>query len=212
MGIVLDIILLAIFLLSIFLGYKKGLIGVVFNVCALIVALIITAVLFNPVTNLVIKNTEFDDNIKNAIIEKGYLEKNESEDEDNSINSYIEKYITNNIKDGINNTVEKNAQFIAEKIVSIGVAIVLFIFVRIVLILLKFVAEGLAELPIIKQFNALGGLAYGVIRGVLVIYIFLAICFFVVSVGNVEFISNAIDTSYLSKFLYEHNFILNLFL
>ena len=31
MGIILDIVLLAIFALSVFVGYKKGLIGVVFN-------------------------------------------------------------------------------------------------------------------------------------------------------------------------------------
>ena len=210
MGIALDLILLAILALSIFLGYKKGLIGVVFNLCAMIVAIVITAVLYNPVTGLVIKNTEFDDNIKTAIIENGMLEKNESEEEENSINSYIEKYITNNIKDGVNNTVEKNAGIVAEKIVAIGVAIVLFIVVRLALLILKFIAEGLAELPIVKQFNKLGGTVYGVLRGVIVIYLLLAICFFVVSISNSELITNAIDSSYVSKYLYENNIILNI--
>ena len=54
MGIVLDIILLAILVLSLFFGYKKGLISV-FNLCAFLVAIIITWILYTPVTNLIKK-------------------------------------------------------------------------------------------------------------------------------------------------------------
>ena len=57
----------------VFFGYKKGLIGVAFNLCAFLVAIIVTWILYNPVTNLVINNTEIDDGIKNAIIEKGVM-------------------------------------------------------------------------------------------------------------------------------------------
>ena len=70
MGIILDIVLLAIFALSVFVGYKKGLIGVVFNLCAFLVSLVLTWILFTPVSNMIIKNTQIDDNIKNVIIEK----------------------------------------------------------------------------------------------------------------------------------------------
>ena len=88
MGIILDIVLLAIFALSVFVGYKKGLIGVVFNLCAFLVSLILTWILFTPVSNMIIKNTQIDDNIKNVIIEKGVIvvESNDKENEDNQIN------------------------------------------------------------------------------------------------------------------------------
>ena len=209
-GLILDIIVLAILGLSIFLGYKKGLIGVIFSLCAVIIAIILTVILAKPVTDLVINNTQLDDNIKNAIIENGLLEKNEDASEDGSINGYIEKYITNSIKEGVNNTIENNAQAVAEKVVAIIVTIGLFIVLRIALILIKFIAEGIAELPVVKQFNELGGILYGILRGIIVIYVFFAICFFIVSISNSEFITTAINTSLLSKFLYNNNIILSI--
>ena len=210
MGIVLDLILLASLALSIFFGYKKGLIGVAFNLCAFLVALIVTWILYNPVTNIVINNTEIDDGIKNAIIEKGVIKQDEKNQEENKVNEYIGQYITTPITDATNNVVEETAKVISEKIVAIGVAIVLFIVVRIALILLKFVAEAIAKLPIIKQCNKAGGLVYGAIRGMFVIYTFLAILFLVMSVNNSGTIANMINSSIISKVLYENNLILNI--
>ena len=210
MGIVLDIILLAILVLSLFFGYRKGLIGVVFNLCAFLVAIIITWILYTPITNVVIKNTEIDDNIKNVIIEKRVIQNNENKKDENGVNKYIQEYVTSPITNKANDVVEETAKIVSEKVVAIGVAIVLFIVVRIGIILLKFVVEGIAKLPIIKQFDKAGGIVYGAIRGMFIIYIFLAIMFFVMSVNNSGMISNLINTSLVSKYLYANNLILNI--
>ena len=212
MGIVLDVVLLIIFLLSLFFGYRKGLIGVAFNLCAFLVALVVTWILYNPITNVVINNTEIDDSIRNAIIEKGVIETKEDEEkeEENMINKYIQQYVTSTITNTTNEVVEETARVVSEKVVAIGVAIALFIVVRIALILLKFVAEAIAKLPIIKQFNKAGGLIYGVIRGMFIIYIFLAILFFIMSINNSGMIANMINSSLISKYLYENNLILNI--
>lgn len=212
MGIVLDVVLLIIFLLSLFFGYRKGLIGVAFNLCAFLVALVVTWILYNPITNVVINNTEIDDSIRNAIIEKGVIETKEDEEkeEENMINKYIQQYVTSPITNTTNDVVEETARVVSEKVVAIGVAIALFIVVRIALILLKFVAEAIAKLPIIKQFNKAGGLIYGAIRGMFIIYIFLAILFFIMSVNNSGMIANMINSSLISKYLYENNLILNI--
>ena len=212
MGIILDIVLLAIFALSVFVGYKKGLIGVVFNLCAFLVSLILTWILFTPVSNMIIKNTQIDDNIKNVIIEKGVIvvESNDKENEDNQINKYIQEYVSKPIKNTANNAVEETATIISQKVVAIGVAIGLFIVIRIVLIFLKFIAEGIANLPIIKQCNKAGGTLYGVIRGLFIVYIVLAILFFIMSINNVGVIADTINSSIISKYLYTHNIILDL--
>ncbi|MBP3831144.1 MAG: CvpA family protein [Clostridia bacterium] len=214
MGIILDIVLLAIFALSVFVGYKKGLIGVVFNLCAFLVSLVLTWILFTPVSNMIIKNTQIDDNIKNVIIEKGVIvvENNdkENEDEDNQINKYIQEYVSKPIKNTANNAVEETATIISQKVVAIGVAIGLFIVIRIVLIFLKFIAEGIANLPIIKQCNKAGGTLYGVIRGLFIVYIVLAILFFIMSINNAGVIADTINSSIISKYLYTHNIILDL--
>ena len=212
MGIILDIVVIGILALSIFMGYKKGLIKVVFNLLSFFIAIILTWILFTPVTNLVVENTSLDENIKNVIIEKGVVEEieDESKEGDSSKSEYIEKYVAKTINDKKNEIIKGVADVIAEKTVAIIVAIGLFIAIRLVLIILKFVVNGLAELPVIKQFNELGGTAYGVIRGIFVIYLLFAICFIIMSVNNIEAVSNLIDSSIISKFIYEHNIILNI--
>ena len=210
MGIILDVVLLALLALSIFWGYKKGLICVVFNLCAFLIAVIITWVLYAPITNTIIKNTEIDDNIKNAIMDKEVIiSKEEKGEEQDGVNKYIQEYVTVPITDTTNNVVEQTSKVVSEKVVAIGVIIVLFIVVRIGLILLKFVIEGIASLPIIKQFDKAGGTVYGAIRGLFIIYIFLAILFFIMSVNNSGMIADLINTSFISKYLYANNLILN---
>ena len=211
MGILLDIVIVAIIVLSIFLGYKRGLVNVIFNVCAFLVAIVITFILYKPVTNLVIQNTEFDEKIENIIIEKGVSDDEQDETkEKNILNEYIEKYITETATDAKDEAIISVAGIISEKVVGICVGIVLFLAIRILLILVKVLANGLAELPFVKQFNELGGAIYGILRGFVVIYILLAILFFVVSINSTGSIARAIDASIITKILYANNIILNL--
>lgn len=210
MGILLDIIIIAILLISVVLGYKKGLINVAFNLCAFIIALIITLVLYRPITNFVIDNTEFDDKIENVIIEKGITNGEENTTEDGTLNKYIEEYVMKSVDNTKNEIVKSTATIIAEKIIGIVVMIALFIVIRILLIFAKAIINGIANLPIIKQFNELGGLLYGILRGIVIVYGILTIMFIVISMNNNGVFANAIDTSIVSKILYENNIILNI--
>lgn len=226
MGIILDIVVVATLALSIFMGYRKGLIGVAYNLCAFFVAIAITWILYTPITNFVIDNTLFDENIKTFIIEKSSIheeeqkentknknkkqEKDEKAKQNQNIEKYIEEYVKVPIKKGANNVIEDTADVISKKVLAIGVAVVLFVVVRLALLLFKFLAEGLAKLPIVKQFNTAGGIIYGALRGGIVIYLFLAVLFFVMSINNSGMVANAINTSFISKYLYANNVILNI--
>lgn len=211
MGIILDIVIIAIFLLSVFLGYKRGLINVIFNLCAFILAIVVTWILYTPVTNFVVNNTQLDESIKSVIIEKGVVPEDTTKDEEkDEVSKYIDQYVSKTVNSTRNEVVKSTADIIAEKTVAIIVAIGLFIVVRIALLLLRFVANGLAELPIIKQFNEAGGLVYGVIRGLFVIYLLFAICFIIMSVNNIETVANVIDSTILSKLIYNHNILLDI--
>lgn len=205
MGIVLDAVIVAIALLSIFLGYKRGLVKAIFNVFAFLVAIIATFIFYKPVSNLVINNTEIDNNIKNAIIEK-YGVENTSEDGNEG---FIEKAIQGATNMTREEAVEELADEISTKSVQVAVGIGLFVVIRILLVFLRFLTESLAELPIIKQFNSMGGALYGVLRGALIVYILVTALYLVVSVNNNGKIQEAVDNSYITKFLYNHNLIIN---
>ena len=209
MGIILDIIIVLVFLASAFMGYKKGLVNVIFNVLAFIIALIITFIFYKPVTGLVINNTELDEKIASILVEKGTIS-NEQTEENKENSSYIEKYVKNMAIDKANNVVEDASITVSKNIVGVIVILGLFIVSRIALILLKFIFNSVAELPIIKQFNEIGGLLYGALRGIIIIFIVLAILFFIVSINNNQTITKLIDTSIITKIIYVNNVILKI--
>lgn len=209
MGIILDIILIAILAGSIFLGYKKGLVKVAVSLCALVIAVVVTLIFYKPISNAIIKNTDWDEKIEQMIIENA-TKKIEESDADGNILEDAQKYIDNAVTEGKNSIVENSAPVIAERVINIGTIIGLFIATRLLLILLTLVSDVITSLPIIKQFNELGGVLYGLIRGLVIVYALLAIGFFIVSTTANTSIANAIDSSMLTKFMYSHNILLNI--
>ncbi len=141
MGIIIDIILLVIVLLSSFLGYKKGLVKLATRLIAGIIAIILTLIIYKPVANLIISNTSIDDKIEEAIIENTneFVNKNNN---DNAVINHIEKEI-----------MPGEAKKIAEGAVYVVTALVLFLSVKIILSIVISLMDCVANLPILKQFN-----------------------------------------------------------
>ena len=196
MGIFLDIVVVAILALNIILGYKKGLINVVFNIVAFLLAIVITLVLYKPVSNIIIQNTNIHENIKEMILKRSQgTEPKEENIESNDINKYIENSINNMTNEAKTAAREVVAENFATKAVQVITGIVLFILTRAILILLRFVTQTIAKLPIIKQFNTLGGIIYGIIKGLIIIYVLLTIMYLIVSIKGNGNIALAIDSS-----------------
>lgn len=211
MGIIFDLILIGIIVLNVFICYKKGLVKLAVGLIAVLVSIILALLLYKPISNLIIEKTEIDNNIENAIIENFTSEENEeNEIDDSGFMKYIEQYVDDTVNKTKNEIVTEAAGVIAVKVINIGVIISIFIVARLVLILLTFITDLITELPIIKQFNDIGGILYGIIKALLIIYIILAIAFFIIYVTGNTTISEAISNSYITKFFYNNNIILNI--
>ena len=211
MGIILDIILVAIVALNIFICYKKGLVKLAVGLIAVLAAIILALILYKPVSNIIIKNTDIDEKIENAIINNFSADTNgNGEVRYVGILDYLEKYVDDAINKTQNEIVYETAGTMAIKIVNTAVLLGIFLIVRIVLQLLTFVSDIITSLPIIKQFNEVGGVLYGIAKAILIIYVILAILFFVIFATENATISNAIADSFITKFLYEHNLLLNI--
>ncbi len=210
LGIIFDIILVAIIALNVFICYRKGLVKLAVGLIAVIVAIIVSVVLYKPVSNIIIENTEIDENIENTIIENFSAETDGEEDTDNGFMKYMEKYVNDSINKTRNQIVLEASNVIATKVINICVFLGIFIIARIVLILLTFIADIIMSLPILKQFNKAGGIIYGLIKALLIIYVILAIIFFIIYVSGNTTLSNAISSSYITKFFYNNNLLLNL--
>ena len=74
MGILMDLIIIAILVLSIIMGYKKGLTGSLIKLLSFIIAIVLAFVFYKPLANIVIENTQIDDNIKATIDELNAIE------------------------------------------------------------------------------------------------------------------------------------------
>ena len=220
MAIFLDFIVIIIILLSTFLGYKKGLIGVAFKIASFIIAIIITLILYKPVTNLIIEHTSWDETIQNVIYEKLSGTKIEEEGKIDVEQTELPKVVADYINKGIQHTVEQARQGVAQMVaknltqsaIQIFVMIGLFIITKIGLQFAKVLLEAVAELPIVKQFNEIGGICYGIFRGILIIFAILALASFLLPMLNQANLLLVIEQSIFTKFLYNHNIILILFL
>lgn len=210
MGILIDVILIAIVILNVAIGYKKGLINVIFSICAFLIAILVTLILYKPVSNLIINNTDIDDKIKEVIINNNQVNENnnnEAQEEKTELQKYVESKVSDMEDAAKSEAIQIVADTISKTAIEILTAILLFIITRILVIILKFFSEGLSKIPIIKQCNQAGGIAYGLLKAIIIIYLLLTILFLVVSINGNGTISKAIEDSTITKVLYENNII-----
>lgn len=193
MGIVIDIILVAIILLSAFLGYKKGLVKLGAKLFAGIIAIILTIIIYKPVSEMIINNTSIDEKIEDAIIQNttNIIEENEQ----------IQNNITNQLE---NNILPEQAENIAKNAVYAITAIVLFIVVKIILGIIISLMDFVANLPILKEFNEIGGIIYGVLRGLLIVCICILLIGVYSKINPESTLNNNIQNSHLTKIIYEN--------
>ena len=210
MSIIVDIVILAIIVLCIIIGYVRGLTGSLIKIVSFVLSLIIAFVLFVPVSNVIINNTEIDENleasIRNMIIQE---EQNENENMPEAITDYIGQKIDQAADDAKEAIVDSTARDVALTIVKAGTWIALFIIARILLIFLRFITSLIAKLPVIKQFDKLGGIIYGLLEGLIIVYVLLALISFISPMLNGT-LANAIDESFVGSMMYNNNLLLKI--
>ena len=211
MGIVVDLIIVVILAGCIITGIKKGLTGSIIKLVSFIVALVLAFMLYKPVATAITKNTQIDENIQNTIIQTFSKEKEETP-EDSSQEQNINSKIENETTDARNKIVEETAKTTTTTIINIGSGIIVFIVARILLVIVSLFAKTITNLPIISQIDKIGGLAYGAVEGMLVIYIVLGL----ISLTSLIWANNAVVTavtkSTIGSILYNNNIILNILL
>lgn len=203
MNYLIDLILIAIIALFSFIGYKKGLIKVAFGLVSFILAIVISILLYKPMSNFIINYTPLDDYIESTISER--LESPETTDQEtkNIVSNYY-----NNIK---NASISVISNGISKTIISVACMIIVFITVKIILLFFKFAGDLIAKLPLIKQFNNVGGFIYGLLKGFIIIYILLALVAIISPIIDINNIINIINKSIITNIMYYNNIIFILF-
>jgi len=101
-----DLILIGIIALCVFLGYTRGLIKVAVRIIGFFAALIIALILYTPVSNYIINNTDIVTNLEETI-EKKIYDKESEEEEAKDLMGSIENY-ANGVKEESSKYIAKN--------------------------------------------------------------------------------------------------------
>lgn len=202
MSYLLDLIVILIISFITFIGYKKGLIKVAFKIISFVLAIIISIILYRPISNFVINHTPLYDKIENTIQERLSSSETTKEEADNFLSNYY--YAGKSVAI---NTISKS---IAVSIVNISVILVVFMISRLILGIFKFSGDMIAKLPLIKQLNHIGGFVYGLAKGFIIIYALFAIVSLLAPLVDLNNFINLINSSIISNIMYNNNFILML--
>lgn len=204
MFILVDLIVVGIIALFTFLGYKQGLVKAAIKILSFFIAIIVALVLYRPISNAIINNTQIDENITNTIMEKITPEGISSKDEVEMTDNLAIKLVGE-----ATSTIEEISNAFAIKLIEVCVLLLLYIVIKIALRFILALTDIITKLPLIKQINKLGGTIYGVVKGVIMVYVILGVIYLVAPIINKN-VSNAIDKSFITKNLYNNNIILKI--
>ena len=196
MGIVFDVVIVLLIVLSTYLAYRKGLAALAIKLCATIIAVLVTLVLYKPISNFIINTTSIDETIENAVFEKAFNEVKNDEETGLAVSVAEQAKV---------NALAQTSREVAIKTINISVIIILYFALKFALKFVTILANKIASLPIINKFNKAGGIIYGIIRGLVVVYVCLLLISFVGKVNSKNPLYQTMNSSNLGKLMSENN-------
>lgn len=217
-GILVDLIIVSILISNTYWGYRRGLVAVLFKVLLFIVSLLIVFLLYKPVSNSIIKNTQLDEwlsksireSLDGTILQDGTLMMSTETNISASVLELIESFVTEALNESSADPLGYVSINLAYFMIRVGTMLLLLIVSRFFLLFIRFAAELIGNLPFIKMFNKSGGLIYGIIKGFITIYIIFAVLSIISPFIEGWGITSAIQDSTWGSKMYNDNVILNL--
>ncbi len=188
-----DIIVIAIVVVCIMHGYRSGFFKALVNIVAYIVSIILSF-LFHPILSDFLMKTP----LYTFFVQK--IGENYPKAEALQGGKFLEKYL------------EAAEGTVSEAIAGFLINIVSFILIVIIFkMLINLIAKGLnlfTRLPVLKQFNRMGGAIAGGLIGIVVTYVVMALVVTLAPVENFDKVTNEIHNSVFAKEMYKNNIIL----
>lgn len=216
-GILVDLVIISILISNSYWGYRRGLVSVIFKVLVFVLSLLIVFLLYKPVSNSIIDNTQLDEVLSNAIrsnlegttLNDGALLEPTESNFSAAVVEMINSFVTEALELAEVDPVGYVSIQLAHFMIRVGTMLLLFMVSRFFLLFIRFAAELLGNLPIIKLFNKSGGLIYGIVKGILTVYLILAVFSVISPLISSWGIISAIEDSTLGNKMYNDNIIIN---
>lgn len=217
-GILVDLVIISILISNSYWGYRRGLVGVIFKLLVFVVSLIIVFLLYKPVSNSIMDNTEIDEwlsqsireSLDGTILHDGTLMMNTETNVSFAVLEIIESFVTEALNQSSADPLGYVSLNLAHLMIRIGTMLILLMVSRFFLFFIRFVAELIGNLPFIKMFNKSGGLIYGILKGFVTIYVILAVFSIISPLIEGWGVTSAIQDSTWGSKMYNDNIILDI--
>lgn len=202
-----DIIILIILVLTMVFGFRRGFVYSFIHTLGLIGSLAAALIFRKPVQRLISENTMLDENLYNTIFENVA----------SSLNSVLSPADTLPLilTDKINAAADDTAAMLAQSMTDFALQVLSFFAIFIVVKLICYIIISIFSRKnndgFVGFFDGLLGLVAGLIKGLLIVFVFLALlapAMNLISPASAEIFMTALDNSYIAKTLYDANFLM----
>lgn len=216
---ILDAAVVIIFIACIAKAMKIGLINASKSILSIILTIIIISSSHAYISSW-LKTSNFGDKISYSVsqaIEKKYEKTEPQEDTVSSKKSGLPPFLdsmltqkTQEIQNAQDNFLNALSEQITDSVINILAVILLYILVRILLFLILKMLGLVFELPLLRSVNKLAGALIGAVNALFIVYILTAILILFIP-GDMS-IQNAVSQTYITKYFYDNNLLLKLFM
>ena len=217
--------ILAFILLLVFRGYRKGFFKSAASAIGIVLAVLLTAILYPGVNKLLCQYTVLDDVIEQKIIEKFELpEGTKTATRNEEIDTIENLDLPDNVKGWLiancngetflESGVDNVCSYIAKSLTAMvmrGISYVLTLLVLLLLLhILIMVLDVANYIPIVKSINKAGGAIFGAGQGILIVWIFMGIVTLLSTFSWAYQVMQMIDESPLLAWLYKKDIFLKI--
>ena len=213
-----DIVVVAVLIITSIEGYIKGFIMSFIGIASWIIAGVCAMKFYKPTAEYIIANTSIYDKINDVIKDKFTLAASTPSGELNSdIFSFIklpkifESILippeSSSVGNLIGNTV---GEMVSKLMIDIISVILVFLAVKIILYIAAVILDKFAQLPVINLMNRLAGLLFGLLKGGIIISVVLALLVPIISIVPGDALAQTLEASIITEYLYDNNLLLKL--
>ncbi len=222
-----DLTVAVLLIVSIIRGWTRGFILTVFHMVGFILSWIIAKTYYKLLSMYIIVNTDLLPTFQNLINKRLKNSAGEEEIVGGAITDYniyevlklpktIEELMKseNVIMDYGNKAAggiyQYMSQVFAQMFIDLVSFFIMFLVVKLIITIIAHVLDGVVKLPLLREFNRLGGGIVGGIKGLLIVFIILALLIPFVTITNNHVIMEGLEKSRLAKYIYDNNPIISI--
>lgn len=203
---ILDGVVILFLIFSALMGYKKGLTTILISFIGFVIAIVLAFMFKGSLADFAVNQTNVDVYMKQMITDGINNAMQQSTNVDTSTNNTFYAGLIKNM--GVNETVDNMANNVTRFILETAAFMIIYLAVTICAFILKMMLNIVFDLPILSTINNFGGLGAGAIMGLFKIWVILAIASILVPMfGGIK---SFIDSTVLTKMLYETNLLVKL--